>query len=132
VGLVIEIGTLLAGAIMMLAALPPSPERRRAKRRTAPVHRPEDLERIERLVVAGRYSALEVHSRLSPMLREIAITRLGPCGIALDRSPAAARERLGEELFELVRGDRPPPENPRGSGVSLEQLTGFVERLEQL
>jgi hypothetical protein len=132
VGLVIEILTLLAGGVSMLAVLPPSPERRRAKRRRAPVHRPEDLERIERLVVAGRYSPLEVHSRLRPMLREIALTRLTACGVALDRNPAAARERLGEGLFELVRGDRPPPEDPRGPGVSLEQLTAFTERLEHL
>lgn len=130
--LALEILTLALGAVAMLVAIPAAPQRRRSKPRPAPPLRPEDLERVERLVVTGRSTAAEVHLRLRPVLREIAAARLRRRGVQLNLSRSDARELLGEELWELVRPDRPRPEDLRGPGISLELLAAMTDRLEAL
>jgi hypothetical protein len=70
-----------------------------------------------------------VHTTLRPLLVEIAATRLGR---RRARSPADAKALLGDELWDLVRPDRPRPEDPAGPGLSVEQLEQMTRRLEQL
>jgi hypothetical protein len=79
-----------------------------------------------------RSTAAEVHLRIRPLLSEIAVARLSRRGVRLDRSPGDAGELLGEPLWKLVRPDRPRPEDPRGPGMTLEELEQMTDRLEQL
>jgi hypothetical protein len=132
VELAIEILVLAIGAIAMLIVLPTVPKRRRRVSRARRRSGPEDLERLEQLVVTGRASAGEVHVRLRPLLAEIAAARLARQRVLLDRDPDRARAFLGDELWELVRLDRPRPEDPRGPGISLERLAAMTDRLERL
>jgi hypothetical protein len=130
--LALEILTLVLGGCVMVVILPPAPKRQHASRRPESIRRPSDLEQLERLTVTGRATAAEVHLRLRPVLREIALTRLGQRGVQLDRSPDSARDLLGDKLWELVRQDRPRPDDLRAPGMSLEELEAIVERLERL
>lgn len=130
--LALEIVTLVLGGVAMLIVLPDRRARARVRSRPVAPLRPEDLERLERLVVTGRSSAAEVHLRLRPLLSEIAAARLSRRGIRLDRSPSEARASLGDQLWDVVRPDRPRPEHLRGPGISVDELTQMIERLERL
>jgi hypothetical protein len=132
VRLALEILSLVLGGIVMLIVLPSAPQRRRRGACTPGPRAPEDLERLERLVVTGRSSAGEVHLRLRPLLVQIATARLSRDGIRLERMPDRAQAQLGPELWDLVRPDRPKPEDMRGPGISLEQLAAMTERLGRL
>ena len=129
--LALEIITLVLGAVAMVFVLPPAPRISWSRHRREPPQRPTDLARMERLVML-RATASEVHLRLRPPLREIAIARLGSRGVRLDYNQTEARELLGEQLWELVRTDRPRPEDPRGPGITFEELEAMTGRLEQL
>jgi hypothetical protein len=130
--LALEILTLAVGAVAMMIALPRATRRRRVRQMPEQGLRPADLEALERLAVTGRTSAANVHSRLRPMLQEIAAVRLRRRGVDLERAPDDARTLLGEELWELVRPDRPLPADLHGKGISLEQLSEMVARLEAM
>ncbi len=125
----LEIITLVLGAVAMVAVLPRGRRITWTRRRRTPPQRPTDLARMERLVML-RSTAAEVQRRVRPPLREIALARLGNRGVRLDHQPEAAKELLGEELWELVRPDRPPPEDPRAPGISLQDLERLTNRLE--
>lgn len=127
-----ELITILAAAVAMFVVIPRAAGRKRIRRRVDKPLRPADLVRLERLVVTGRSTAGDLHQRLRPVLQEIAATRLRPHGVWLDRNPEEARRLLGDELWELVRADRPRPSEPREPGLSLEQLGSVVTRLERL
>jgi hypothetical protein len=127
-----ELAAVLAGAVAMLLAIPHAAGRKRTRSRRELPLRPADLERLERLVVTGRATAGDVHQRLRPVLQEVAAARMRPHGVWLDRSPDEARRLLGDELWELLRADRPRPSDPRAPGLSLEQLSSAIERLERL
>jgi hypothetical protein len=91
--------------------------------------RPSELVRVEREITLGTSSAGHLEHRLLPMLREVAEARLG---LELERQPAAARERLGEEAWELLRPDRPEPVDRNAPGLPLRQLHSVVDTLERL
>ena len=94
---------------------------------------PEELERLERHVALARTSAYDLHYRLRPTLVEIAEARLwSQRGIDLARDPERAREALGDELYDLVRADRPAPAHSRDLGPSLEELEAAVAALERI
>ena len=125
----LEILTVAIGAIWMLIVLYRVPGRRRRVRDRPPQPvRPADLARVEH-DVAARHEAAEVHARLRPLLAEIAMGRLGR---RQRLTTAEAQASLGADLWDLVRPDRPRPTDPHGPGLSLDQLTQMVERLEQL
>jgi hypothetical protein len=126
--LALEILTLAVGAMAMVLVLPRAPRRSRASRPPARSIRPADLERVERSVTE-RVTASGVHVRLRPLLAEIASARLSR---ARGLTQVEARALLGEELWDLVRPDRPRPENPNGAGLSTDELERMAERLEQL
>ena len=91
-----------------------------------------ELDRLEREVYMGAARAFDLHYRLRPVVREIAAGRLERRGLRLDSGSDAVRERLGEELWELTRPDREPPQNRQGSGPGLDDVRCTIEKLERL
>jgi len=78
-------------------------------------------------------SALHLHVRLRPVLREIAVHRLWMrFGVDLDREQARARDLVGANAWELVRPDRPPPGDRLATGPALADLHVVVDELERL
>jgi hypothetical protein len=101
--------------------------------RKQPVSQPEELLRMERELVLGVADADHAHRRLLPLLRAAAAARLSArYGLELERRPDAARALLGEDVWELLRPDRPEPLNRHGPGVPQERLTAVIERVEAL
>ena len=98
--------------------------------------RPEqlpDLERVERELMLAQQTAADVHFRLRPRVRRIAKQLLASRrGVDLDASPEVARGALGDELWELVRADRPVPARRDGRGVDLAASERMVTALEKL
>lgn len=100
--------------------------------KVAPPERPPQLVDIER-VLAASTTAGGVHLRLRPVLRDVAAHRLrSGHGIELDADPAAARARLGDALFEVVRADRPRPHDPFAPGLTNAAVAGMIATLEEL
>lgn len=124
----LEILTLVIGAMVMLIVLPRPPRPRRSEHTPPHAARPADLARVEH-AVAARQTGAEVHARLRPLLAEIAAARLGR---RRRLTSAEARGLLGDELWELVRPDRQRPTDPRAPGLSLDQIAQMTDRLEQL
>jgi hypothetical protein len=100
-----------------------SPYERALSRRLEPPGRPPELVRVERELTLGTSSAGHLHSRLIPLLRDAAVARLGR---------DLTRERLGDEAWELLRPDRPEPEDRNAPGMSLRRLRSVVSTLERL
>ncbi|HUZ15696.1 MAG TPA: hypothetical protein VMU72_05910 [Gaiellaceae bacterium] len=98
-----------------------------------PATEPAQLLRMERELVLGMASAGHASHRLLPRLRTVAAARLGSRhGIELDRRPDAARAVLGDDVWELLRPDRPEPEDRHGPGVARSRVVAVIERLEAL
>jgi hypothetical protein len=94
---------------------------------------PVELLRIERDLELGIAGAAHAHHRLLPILREAAAARLGAHhGIELERRPDAARELLGDEVWELLAPDRPEPADRFDPGVPRERIAAVIERVESL
>ena len=91
--------------------------------------RPTDLLRIERELSLGTTTAGDLHARLLPMLRDAAGARLG---LDLRRSPERARAALGDDVWELLRPDRPAPEDRHGPGIPLRRVEDCITTLERL
>jgi len=91
--------------------------------------RPAELLRIERELTLGIAGAGHLHSRLLPLLREAASARLR---LDLTRSAARARAALGDEVWEILRPDRPPPADRHAPGISRRDVERCVARLEEL
>jgi hypothetical protein len=91
---------------------------------------PDDLRRLEQTLWFASARQADLHHRLRPVLREIAELRLAARGIDLDGDEAGARAVLGEELWEVVRPDRPAPTDPTAPGPPPESLHALVDRLE--
>jgi len=92
---------------------------------------PSQLATIERRVELGVTRAADLHFHLRPMLREIAGARLAArhgCGVD-DRQGQAA---LGDEAWEIVRTDRPPPDDRFAPGIAAAELGRILDRLERL
>jgi hypothetical protein len=102
-----------------LAAQPLQPDRLRS------------LESVEHDCIQGLANPVDLHRRLRPRLREIAAQRLvARHGIDLDQRPEAARAVLGEELWELVRADRPRPDELTGPRLDAAGLRRALDVLE--
>jgi hypothetical protein len=95
--------------------------------------RPHELESLERTVTLAGTSAFDLHARLRPLLREIAEHRLTSArGLRLDSGSPEVRQALGDELWELLRPDRPPPTDRFAPGLGRERLAAHVDALETL
>ena len=129
IALVVLAGIGVAACVSLLPDARPT--RRRGRVAPAPA-RPDQLVALERLVVTSGASAVQVHAYLRPLLVEIASRRLAARGLALDRMPPAlGRELLGDRLWDIVRPDRPFPEDRQGPGVAPHELGAMLEVLEQ-
>jgi hypothetical protein len=94
---------------------------------------PVELLRMERELELGIADATHAHRRLLPLLRAAAEARLvSRRGIELDRRPEAAEALLGEDVWELLRPDRPEPADRHGPGVPRERVAAVIERVESL
>src|SRR5204863_7912748 len=103
--------------------------------RDRPVTTPQPVElmRVERDLELGIAGAAHAHHRLLPLLRAAAIARLATHhGIELDRRPDAARAVLGEEAWDLLRPDRPEPDDRFAPGVPRERVAALIELVESL
>jgi hypothetical protein len=94
---------------------------------------PVELLRVQRDLELGIAGAAHAHQRLLPMLREAAAARLGARhGIELERRPEAAQALLGDDLWELLRPDRPEPTDRFAPGVRRDRIAAAIERVELL
>ena len=111
----------------------PSPFELALRRRPARHERLAELARLEREVALASANAFDLHYRLRPVVSEVAGGLLAARrGIDLDSRPEAARAALGEDAWELARGDRPPPADRSGPGFAPERLRAVVTALEAL
>jgi hypothetical protein len=101
--------------------------------RKPPAPQAVELLRMERELVLGEADADHAHRRLVPLLRAAAGAPVGARhGFELERRPETARMLLGEDAWELLRPDRPEPEDRHDSGVPREQIAAVIERVESL
>ena len=95
--------------------------------------RPGSLARLEHLCALGVAGSFDLHHHLRPRLRTIAQGLLTTRRrISLDAEPESARAALGGDAYELVRHDRPPPEDRLARGMPVADLERVVESLERL
>jgi hypothetical protein len=92
---------------------------------------PSQLETVARRVELGVARAADLHFHLRPMLREIAGARLG-ARHGCDVDGPQARRLLGEQAWELLRSDRPPPEERFAPGIPPAELDAMLDRIETL
>jgi len=129
----IGLGHLLVALRNALPPRRPSPFEAALRSRARPATRIPELERMEREVSLGLATAFDLHYRLRPRLRRIAAELLtARRGIDLDASPDAARRALGDDAWEIVRGDREPPRERFAAGLDIGSLRVAVTALEDL
>jgi hypothetical protein len=92
---------------------------------------PAQLVRLERIIEWSASNGLDAHTRLRPVLREIAEARLARRGLRLDRDMAEARRLLGPTAWDLIRDDRRPPDRG-GPGIPPRDLEEILDALEAL
>ena len=139
--LVLDVYLLALGGVLLLALV-------RATRARAPLARVSSYERaladlrlrrpdsgepaIARDIELSAANAMHFHTRLRPVLREIAAHRLrSRYGVDLDAEPARARELLASAAWDVVRPDRPTPADRLGRGPSPADVRRIVEELER-
>lgn len=125
---------LLAITVLRQTYPPTAPLRPKRPRRgrQQPAHLPI-LAQIEEETAIGAGGPFDLHQRLRPRLRALAVSLLAARrGVSLDGDPDSAREILGEETWELVREDRPPPPDRVGGRVSSATLARIVDSLERV
>jgi hypothetical protein len=91
-----------------------------------------DLARLDRIVSTAMTHAGDLHLRLRPILREIAADGLHRHGVDLDERPQAARALLAPATWELVRPDRPRPDDQFARGLPPRELDAVLDDLEGL
>ena len=98
-----------------------------------PPRDPVELLRMERELVLGSADADHAHRRLLPLLRSTAAARISARhGFELARRPEAARALLGDDVWELLRPDRPAPTDRHGPGVPRAKVAAMIEKVESL
>jgi len=90
-----------------------------------------ELDRLERELYMSASKEFDLHYRLRPVVREIALARLERRGLSLDSGSPAVRELVGD-LWPLVSPDREPPRDRQAPGPGLGELRQTVESLERL
>jgi hypothetical protein len=126
---------LIAFLAVVVVAYPPTPSLFEAslRRRPPAVGRPASLSRLERELSMAGSAAFDVHFRLRPAITELATELLSSRrGIDLARDPARAHAVVGDDVWELIRPDRPQPAERHGSGIDEAQLGRIVTALEHV
>jgi hypothetical protein len=121
-----------AGAVRALSETLPPMRRPAPGKPAATGEATGDRERLERAVSTGTTHAGDLHLRLRPILREIAADGLRRRGVELDAQPQAARELLAPHTWELVRPDRPRPDDAFARGLPPARLDAVLDDLEAL
>ena len=93
---------------------------------------PAQFVRLERIVGWSGESGMSAHTRLRPVLVEIAEARLVRRGLRLERDVEASRRLLGPAVWELVRPDRPTPRGRDAPGIPPRRLEEMLDVLEAL
>ena len=93
---------------------------------------PAQFVRLERIVERSAESGTSVHTRLRPVLVEIAEARLLRRGLRLERDVEESRRLLGPAVWELVRPDRPTPRGRDAPGIPPRRLAEMLDVLEAL
>jgi hypothetical protein len=134
----LSVSTILAAYVLVVAGLlltgltggmsatrhqVPSTFERELQKAPIPPSRPSELVRMERELTLASSSALHFHTRLRPLLREIAEARLGA---------PLTRDRIDEPTWELLRPDAEAPTDRIAPGVPLRRLRAALEELERL
>ena len=94
--------------------------------------RPARLVRVEHLVASSRSSLWDAHTRLRPLLIDIAEVRLARRGLRLEHDRAEARRLLGTSAWEFLRPDLPAPEDRQALGIGPHELEQILDALEAL
>ena len=143
----LRLGGGLCAGVVLLAVLPATwPQTREGTARSPleealdapPPARPEQPRSLRELefavrLASSRDGAHDVYYRLRPRLRELAEHRLRNHRLVdLDRDESAARELLGEELWQLLRAGAPSPEDRSGRGAPASTQARWAEKLESL
>ena len=121
-----------AGAVRALTQTLPPLRRPAAAGPSAAAVATGDRERLDRVVSTATTHAGDLHLRLRPILREIAADGLRRRGVELDTQPQAAQELLAPDTWELVRPDRPRPDNAFAPGLAPKRLDAVLDDLEAL
>jgi hypothetical protein len=122
----------VASAVRALSQTLPFARHRRDLHAETTHEDPADFARIRRAVASGTASAGDLHLRLRPILREVAIDGLRRHGVELDADPARAQQLLAPATWELVRPDRPAPTDAFAGGLPEAQLDLVLDDLEAL
>ena len=133
--LVALVVALLAFLAAVLAAYPstPSPFVMSLRQPLSAATRPAALARLEREVSMAGSTEFDVHFFLRPTLIDLAGGLLSSRrGIDLEEDPARARAVLGDDVWELVRPDRPQPFERLGTGIDPARLESVVSTLERI
>jgi hypothetical protein len=93
---------------------------------------PSQLVLLERIVGWSGSSDLDAHSRLRPVLIEIAEVRLARRGLRLERDVAEVRQLLGPKAWALLRPDRPRPKDHDTPGLTQRDIEEILDALEAL
>ena len=123
---------LLVALAALRRAYPPETPLGAAKAQPPGQRPPPALARLVHVSALGVAGSFDLHHRLRPRLRTIAGGVLETRHrISLDGQPDAARDALGADTYDLVRADRPPPDDRLARGLPLEELRRVVESLER-
>jgi hypothetical protein len=127
-------GTALVLGVLVLREGAPAEHPLRDPVRRASVGRrppPSSLARLEHETAIGVAGSFDLHFRLVPRLRAIAAGLLEHRRrISLEARPDDARAVLGERTWELVRPDRPAPDDRLAHGLGQQELDAVVDSLE--
>jgi hypothetical protein len=136
VWLLIVLGLAFLAFMRLVVALyprGPSPFEGSLRRHQPSAERPGSMSRLEREVSMAGSAAFDVHFRLRPVILELATELLSSRrGIDLERDPERAHAALGDDVWELVRPDRPQPAERHGSGIDEARLCRVVTALERV
>lgn len=142
-GRAVAIWVVVATALVLLAIIrhsreyggpePASRFEQALRGRKPAASQPEELLRMDRELVLGSADADHAQRQLLPLLRATAAARIGARhGFELERRPEAARALLGDDVWELLRPDRPEPKDRHGPGIPRERIVAAIERVESL
>jgi hypothetical protein len=128
----------VVGLVLSLAQLPRTRGGGRSPFEDALAESPPAAERIRPLarmehdVAQGLRNPVDFHRRLRPILREIAAQRLAGHGVELDGPAEGIRRLLGDEAWDLLRPDRPRPDEHDRRPLDAEGLDRLLTNLERL